>query len=254
MTRAFKHSGSFGDLIYGLALVRHMGGGSFRVHLRNQDQICLESYGHLPWGYHKGRLTDQDYEQLEPLLRVQSYITDVRPYDGLEDVHYNLDRFRDLFKLRVNPGNFVDLSARRFGLEPTDQLRNTPWLTVPQPRPIEGKPVVINRSERYNREDANQRYFMLKESIGDQAVFIGFEADYLRFSRQFSWDLPWVPTPTLLDMAEIIAGSEQFIGNQSAALSMAIGLGQTYYCEQSNLSDPKNNECYFANNPRGSYF
>jgi hypothetical protein len=35
----------------------------------------------------------------------------------------------------------------------------------------------------------------------------------------------------LLHVAQVIQGSEMFIGNQSSALSIAIGLGKTYWCE-----------------------
>jgi hypothetical protein len=34
-----------------------------------------------------------------------------------------------------------------------------------------------------------------------------------------------------LELAQVIQGCEQFMGNQSVALSIAIGLGKSYWCE-----------------------
>ena len=62
------------------------------------------------------------------------------------------------------------------------------------------------------------------------------------------------PTKTLLDVAELIAGCDTFIGNQSVALSIAIGLGKEYFCEARRDLPIERNECYFPAQPNGSYF
>ena len=38
--------------------------------------------------------------------------------------------------------------------------------------------------------------------------------------------LPYVATPTFLDLAEVIAGCELLVGNQSAPMAVALGLGK----------------------------
>jgi hypothetical protein len=34
----FRHSGTFGDLIYSLSVVKKMGGGTFAIHVENLEQ------------------------------------------------------------------------------------------------------------------------------------------------------------------------------------------------------------------------
>jgi hypothetical protein len=57
-----------------------------------------------------------------------------------------------------------------------------------------------------------------------------------------------------LDVANIIKGVGTFIGNQSVALSLAIGLGVEFYCEARRDLPTERNECYFPKQPGGRYF
>jgi hypothetical protein len=50
----------------------------------------------------------------------------------------------------------------------------------------------------------------------------------------------------MLELAEVIAGAPQFIGNQSSALAMAIGLGVPQILCEARIDMPlERNECYF---------
>ena len=74
--KTFKHSGTLGDLIYSLYMVKKMGGGEFKVAIENIER-CVAKYGYRPEDVdpqHKGRFTEQDYAWLQPLLERQSYI------------------------------------------------------------------------------------------------------------------------------------------------------------------------------------
>jgi ADP-heptose:LPS heptosyltransferase len=57
-------------------------------------------------------------------------------------------------------------------------------------------------------------------------VFVGTEEEHGNFNGfclpKFS--IPHYKTPTLLQMAQVIAGSKVFVGNQSAPLAVAHGL------------------------------
>jgi hypothetical protein len=76
-----------------------------------------------------------------------------------------------------------------------------------------------------------------------------------RAFREFSgWDIPHESTSTMLDLASVIAGAAQFVGNQSVALSLAIGLGVEWVCEHRKDLPMERNECYFPDHPRGDYF
>jgi len=43
----FKHSGTFGDLIYSLYAVKKMGGGTIAIALHNIE-TCVAAYGYRP--------------------------------------------------------------------------------------------------------------------------------------------------------------------------------------------------------------
>jgi hypothetical protein len=254
--KKFKHSGTLGDLVYSLALVKHFGGGHFFLHLNQVDWIGQHYYGSRPTPFHQGRMTQQDYEFMKPFMLAQDYITDFKTLDTSSEVTHNLDRFRPLFV--GHPGNYLDIYAEAFGIRDPkvrEGLRNTPWLTVPRARPIENKPYVINRTERWLPTDTRDTWDQWRnEGVEDQSVFVGLPEEYRAFKEFSGWDIEYVPTTNMLELAEVIAGAEQFVGNQSVALSMAIGLGVDWVCEQRKDLPMERNECYFPDHPRGDYF
>jgi len=253
----FKHSGTMGDLIYSLPLVRHFGGGEFYLHLNQIDWIGEHYYGSKPLEFHRGRMTDQDREFMQSFMEHQDYIHSFEALDPkTTEITHNLDRFRTTFV--HHPGNYVDIYAREFGILDTrvqEELRNTPWLRVARPRDLGARNLVVNRTARWCDPSSRDVWDQwLSEGADQQSVFVGLPAEYEAFREFTGWDLPHLETPTLLDLAEVIAGAEQFIGNQSVALSLAIGLGTSWLCEARRDLPLERNECYFPNHPRGSYF
>ena len=117
------------------------------------------------------------------------------------------------------------------------------------PKTIEDRDVVINRTDRWIPEEHNPQWSQWRsEGIEQRAVFIGLEDEYLKFKAATGWDIPYQKTRTLLEVAEYIAGAGQFIGNQSAALAVAIGLGHpSILCEARRDLPRERNECYFSN-------
>lgn len=252
----FKHSGAAGDLIYSLALVRRFGGGKFYLHLNQMNWIGQHYYGNMPAPFHQNRLTQADYEYMRDFMLAQDYITDFEIYSPELEIRYNMDRFRPLFV--GHPGNYIDVYADAFTI--TDpgmrsELRLQPWLTVPSPRVIDGRTVVINRSQRWLPPQLSPQWRVWQDQgLEQRAIFVGLEEEYSAFAQATGWNIPWAETKTQLELAEIIAGAEAFIGNQSQALALAIGLGKTYACEARQDLPLERNECYFADNPRGNYF
>ena len=113
-TNTFKHSGTLGDLIYSLPLVKHFGGGKFYLHLNQVDWIGQHYYGAKPNPFHQGRMNAQDYEFMKSFMRAQDYIEDFLPLDPkATEITHNLDKFRPLFV--GHPGNYVDIYAHAFG-------------------------------------------------------------------------------------------------------------------------------------------
>ena len=84
---------------------------------------------------------------------------------------------------------------------------------------------------------------------------MGLPEEYEAFKRATGWDIPYQPTTSLLEVAEYIAGADAFIGNQSVALSVAIGLGHPeIWCEARRDLPIERNECYFPEHPGIHYF
>jgi hypothetical protein len=253
MTKKFKHSGAFGDLIYGLPVMKHFGGGEFYLHLNQIDWIGQHYYGNAPSAYHQGRLTQNDFNYMKSFMEAQEYVTKFDVMTPQTEITHNLDRFRPVFV--GHPGNYIDIYATVFGIDDMDTLRNTPWLTVPQPKPIPGRPIVINRTERWIPAQPGPQWAeWTKMELYKEAVFVGLPHEYEKFKQDIGWDIPYYECKTMLDLAEVIAGSENFIGNQSQALALAIGLGVEVACEYRTDLPFERNECYFPNLERVQYF
>lgn len=221
------------------------------------DWIGKHYYGAEPNPFHQGRMTIKDYEFLKDFFLAQDYIESCEPMDPkTHAITHNLDRFRAPFV--GHPGNYVDLYADVFNITDTEvkkQLRTTPWLTVPGTKSIEGKTTIVNRTSRWVPSERNKVYDDLKDKGVDKvSVFMGLPEEYEAFKKFSGWDLDYQPVKNLLEMAQYIAGAERFVGNQSVALSVAIGLGQEFYCEARRDLPIERNECYFPFQPKGNYF
>jgi hypothetical protein len=252
----FKHSGAFGDLIYSLPIVKHFGGGEFYLHLNQIDWIGSYYYNSTPNPFHQGRLTEQDYDFMKSFMSVQSYIEKFDVMQPQTEITHNLDRFRPVFV--GHPGNYVDTYSSVFNITDVDlvnSIRNTPWLTVPEPIKIKDRPVVINRTSRWTPSQLPNQWKEWKNmGMENQAVFVGLEKEYQEFKSIMGWDIPHYITENMLDLAQVIAGSDMFIGNQSVALSLAVGLGVNVCCEHRTDIPLERNECFGFNPAKTKYF
>jgi hypothetical protein len=256
MTKTYKHSGAFGDLIFSLPIVKHFGGGEFYLHLNQMDWIGKHYYGSAPAPFHQGRLRQQDFDSMKSFMLEQPYITKFDILDNNTAISHNLDRFRPLFV--GHPGNYITTYCLAFGIkDPATQLAisNEPWLTVNNPKSVEGRPIVINRSERWIPETPGEQWeIWKKQGLESQSVFVGLPEEHQVFCQTMNWNIPHQPTQNMLEVAEYIAGAEKFIGNQSMAITIAIGLGKEYYCEVRRDLPMERNECYFPGQPNANYF
>jgi hypothetical protein len=252
--KRFKHSGTYGDLIYSLPLVKYFGGGEFYLHLNQIDWVAKHYYRTQPPAIHQGRMTQEDFQRLEPLIGSQSYITKFDVLDSkTTEITHNLDRFRELFV--GHPGNYVDTYADAFGISDSqikENLRNTPWIEV-EAKAIPGKQYVINRTQRWCPKVLGPAWAEWREQgVPESSIFVGTEQEHREFEQITGWNIDYHPTKDLLELAQVIKGSEQFIGNQSVALSIAIGLGHPFACEARDDLPLERNECYFPD--QGDYF
>lgn len=254
----YKHSGSLGDLIYGLPIAQHTGGGKFYLHLNQLNWIGQHFYGAAPNVAHQGRMDMNDFNFLKDFMLAQNYIDSFEVLDPkVHEITHNLDRFRVPF---VNhPGNYVDIYADVFGIQDPNirrLLRQTPWLTTTNPQKLEGVSVVVNRTPRWVPPGRNPLYDQWKaDGLDQESVFVGLPKEYDDFVKMSGWEnCRYIPTKTLNEVANIIDGVGSFIGNQSVALSLAIGLGVEFWCEGRRDLPIERNECYFPEQPNGHYF
>lgn len=239
----YKHSGTFGDLIYSLSVVKKLGAGAFAIALNNIE-ICVARYGYRPDEVdimHKGRFTVADFNLIEPLLRRQSYITDVVPWKGIHDI--DLDQFRGVL-FRGFEGNYVEAFYKTFNLPFTADVYDETWLEAD---PLRMASVVINRTFRYRCPSGTASWQNLLEqaNITQNGIFVGSDEEHEDFEKSTGFRVQYYPVKDFKELADIIAGADLFMGNQSAAYSIAMALGKSSVLETIKIKPLANNECYF---------
>lgn len=227
----YKHSGDIGDLIYSLPVMKFYGGGHLQL---NPFGLPSKKYDGSKSGFDKKII-----KFLKPLLERQEYIKSVTAWEK-KFVDVDLDYFR------TNPVESDNLCGKILGtfhvpFSETDY----PWLTCEKKKMA---PVVISRSFRYRNNDLN--YSDLFENFKD-CIFIGLPEEHEDFQISFG-KIDYVKTDNLLQISEIINGSELFIGNQSAPMAIAIGLHkaylQEYYPSHPDCVFPRTNGKYLFTN------
>ena len=162
---------------------------------------------------------------LLPLLKEQSYLKDVDLYTGDPTEawnHYDVHA-GEFHKDDLGMQNLTNFHAKKYGLDL--KILNNPWLEVESSQKIDdSRDIIINRTLRYRGND--NYYFFNRERINQRGAFVGLPQEHLDFVTRFSCpDLPYVQTNTALELAEVINGHHNFIGNGSLPASIAIGLG-----------------------------
>jgi hypothetical protein len=241
--KIYRHSGTFGDLIYSLSVVKKMGGGTFAVHLENIEN-CVAQYGYRPEEVdpaHKGRFRNKDFDLLRPLLSRQSYIDKVTVWTGDHDV--DLDRFRGVL-FRGFEGNYVEAYHRTFNLPFDTGMYNETWLEA-DPKPVAS--IVINRTFRYRCPSGNGSWqnLLAQANISQNGIFVGTADEHEDFVKCTGFDIDHYQVKDFKELADVIAGADLFMGNQSAAYSIAMGLGKSSVLETIKIKPLANNECYF---------
>lgn len=252
--KTFKHSGTFGDLIYSLAVVKKMGGGRLAVAIGNIEH-CVSQYGYRPDEVdpaHKGRFTTRDFEMLIPLLDRQNYIEDTCTWHlGDAEPDVDLDQFRGVL-FRGFEGNYVEAYHRTFNLPFTPDVYNETWLEAD---PVRIAPVVINRTFRYRCPQGTGTWQGLLEqaNISQNGVFVGNKDEHEDFEKSTGFRVQYYAVQDFKELADVVAGADLFMGNQSAAYSIAMGLGKSSVLETIKIKPLANNECYFPR-PNCQYF
>lgn len=218
------HSGDAGDIIYGLAAAQALDGGMLFITPDNKYPYPLNSR----WSRMGGEAKWVD--NLVPLIEAQPYILKARYTHGHpSSTTHDLNRFRIPWKERTarDFDSILKLHMDAFNLP----LPTEPWLTVPDPVVIPGKPFVVNRTARYQNDKFPWDRLVPKYS--DEMVFVGEWKEYCLFCGFApAKRIHYFPTANALELARVVAGAKVFIGNQSLALSIAHGLKKAVIVEE----------------------
>lgn len=210
----FYHSGDNGDLIYSLAFIKSLGGGT--LFLGHDSKWSL-----------RAAFTAERVAWLEPLLKCQPYLQSVQYVDKVpRSVAYNLDDFRDYWfdqgkRSKIKVQTLHNAYAAHFNkpLVPEDKA----WLTVP-PSKGHGYPVVIHRSSRYRNDSFPWNDVV--EVYQGKMLFVGLREEYDEWTRAYGNHAEFYQVKDALDMAQVIQNARVFIGNQSLPMALALGMGQ----------------------------
>ena len=229
--------GTFGDTIYSLCAIKMLGGGNLYVKLNAIGDFIRNVVGWPSAGEGEGRYTKEDYDFLAPLLKAQSYLHDV---DIWSNQHDDCPQLLDHWRFHIQEqwqGNQTECYALAMGMDIHDpkvksQVLFQPWLTRLEPLRYPGKSICINRTHRHlvGADGAGWQGW-IDNNLSERGFFVGTKKEHEAFEESFKINIHYQHTSDMLEMARYIQGCEMFIGNQSAALSIAIGLGKTHWCE-----------------------
>jgi len=253
----FSQTWTFGDVIYSMIPIRLLGGGEFYLRLENLDTLCKTVIGWPNGGTHSGRMTQKDFDLLAPLIEAQPYITKWAPYNG-EAITHPLDNICCWFYgNQIDRGHYGYQYSLAVGLDPKQWAPeiSKPWLTNVKARKIPGKTIVISKTDRYGNGEVHEVWQnVVRQRWYEQAVFVGTPQEHANFEQDFGIKIEYVPTKDLLELAEVIQGSELYIGNQSVGMAIAQGLGVTFWCDhRKDNCDLDGCETYIRRE-NGSYF
>jgi hypothetical protein len=215
---SFYHRGSLGDIIYSLPTIYSYGKKSI---------LYLRRVGHK--------------EFLYPLIIKQKYIKDVKHrgqlYKG-ED-YINLSGFVPIA---------IEKKSQHLVLSHLESLgRNydfsIPWIDSIDPLHISD--IIISRTLRYH--DKEEIDWTLLRDFSDKCVFVGHRYEHDYFIKKYKIDINFYMVKDALELAQIIAGSKLFVGNQSCAFSIAEALKVPRcleVCDYYNNCQPSGNNGY----------
>jgi len=199
-----RSAGDLGDCIAALSVI-HDAGHTADFYLVDRPTICkpMQGRSHL----------------IIPLFESQPYIKSCRFED--RPVDWPAEAFRMKWhKVDRNLAESHAWHAKEHGIIQAVSSGKNKWLTV-DPSPISAGRVVIARSDRYH--GAFFRWHDVVAFYGAKLLFIGLPSEHERFCGEFG-PVQYQPTADLLEAAQIIAGSDLFIGNQTSTWWLAEGL------------------------------
>lgn len=202
-----KVSGDLGDLAFCMCLVRNVPNGPHTLRIVDSE-FMPNSPPFLP-----------RFRLIEKVVAAQPYIKDIKIGPGRADL--DLLRFRERMD-RTKTLTEAQIEEAELLLKSRIPRDTSPWISGIEPHSYSYGRVVISRTHRYRNS-----MFPWKDvvkNLGHRLLFIGSREEHRDFENHFGW-VEYCPTPTLYEAAELIKGSDLFIGNQSSPMALAIGMG-----------------------------
>lgn len=205
-------TGDCGDIIYLTNILKHIPNGPHALGLR-------------PSTITKAKTPEQAqrmFDLLKPLIDSQSYVSEFRVIEPNEPVDWRSEDFRNL--RHFTPGEtLMQAHLNHYCMIKQVALKidgAAPWLTA-KPSKLSKDRVVINRTGRYR--NLVFPWSKIVDHYKHHLLFVGLEYEWREFCGNYGY-VDFQPTENMLQVAELIAGSELFIGNQSSAGAIAEGL------------------------------
>jgi len=204
--------GDLGDCSYLLNLLRQIPDGPHVLSLRSNSQTKAKGLEGV----------QRMYDLLGPLVRLQPYIDDIRIIQPGDPVDWKSEDFRQrhytkgetLMQAHLNHLVKVHGIGQNFSAK-------QPWIKNILPAARSKSRVVINRTGRY-RNDLFP-WTQIVAHYRSKLLFVGLHHEWREFIGHHGY-VEYVPTTNLLEVAQLIAGSDLFIGNQSCAYALAEGM------------------------------
>lgn len=233
----FNHSGSLGDVLYSLTFAREYasarGVRSFDLHLR----VNVVSGSPLPHPAGRYRMTEPLAEWLRPLLEAQPYIGSVTISPDAPADAFDLDCTREL-PVYASAG---EIRYYYYALSPAPLPKDfaAPVLTAAPDARAAGR-IVVFRSGRYHNPQIDLRGL---RDLAPRMMFLGLPEEHDAFCREV-FPVEYMPTDSALEAAELIAGADLTIGNQTALFAVAEQLKVPRWLESCQLMDYDGRPCW----------
>ena len=208
----FKHSGKMGDIIWSLAYVEFMGGGTLYLNVNGPHGFTLENYNFM-----------------KPLLEKQPYINEVKIWNG-EPVDYDLDNFRYVMN-KSWKGSAAGSYFNVFGVPLLGiDIETKPWLYVDY---VPNDNIIISRSPSLmNRSETNPFWEnLIRNNPNRKFLFVGLQNECDTFNAKHNCNIPYHPVQDALELAVLINGSYLWTGNHSMPAVIAEATKRTLFLE-----------------------
>lgn len=205
-------TGDLGDCTYLLNLIRQIPNAPHTLCLRSSPLTKAKG----PEG------VQRMFDLLAPLVRLQPYIAEIKIIQPGDPADWKSEDFRQrhytkgetLMQAHLNHLIRVHGIGQNF-------ISSQPWIFGVEPAAKSKGRVVINRTGRYRNDT-----FPWTEIVAhyrNKLLFVGLKHEWREFIGNHGY-VEFVETANLLEVAQLIAGSDLFIGNQSCAYALAEGM------------------------------